>query len=245
MASEIRTLKDGDIEIHPRTVARAVHTSSGSTIDVEIENAKTDTSVKLGDVNAVLENILNGSTLEEVNTKIDQINGEVVGTSTMDKLAHTAESKDQIRQAIQDKGVTVPDATPLREYAGLIGNIIESSTGFNAVYSMETVTVNEAGEIPVWPYKSLVDPTYGNGLSDEIYFALAYFTYPSQAVLCCLPLGKKDLGQWMTSSGSIEITSSAIRYTSPDVNAAAYWTVDRDGAYGLVGQSCSLYICKK
>lgn len=62
MASEIRTLKDGDIEIHPRTVAKAVHTSSGSTIDVEIENAKAEVEAMLGDVNSVLQNILNGTT---------------------------------------------------------------------------------------------------------------------------------------------------------------------------------------
>lgn len=38
--SEIRTLKDKNIEICPRTFAKAVTTSSGSTVEQELENIK-------------------------------------------------------------------------------------------------------------------------------------------------------------------------------------------------------------
>ncbi|WP_140397161.1 hypothetical protein [Flavonifractor sp. An82] len=109
MASEIRTLKDGDIEIHPRTVAKAVHTSSGSTIDVEIKNAKAETDAKLGDVNTVLENILSGSTLEEVNTKIDQIKGDTSGITTMEKLEVVDSTKADLKTVLAEKGQSVND----------------------------------------------------------------------------------------------------------------------------------------
>lgn len=109
MASEIRTLKDGDIEIHPRTVAKAVHTSSGSTIDVEIINAKAETDAKLGDVNTVLENILSGATLEEVNTKIDQIKGDTSGITTMEKLEVVDSTKADLKTVLAEKGQSVND----------------------------------------------------------------------------------------------------------------------------------------
>lgn len=109
MASEIRTLKDGDTEIHPRTVAKAVHTSSGTTIDVDIANAKAEADAKLGDVNTVLENILSGSTLDEVNAKIDQINGETTGNSTTEKLDIMATTKSDLKEALAEKGKTVGD----------------------------------------------------------------------------------------------------------------------------------------
>lgn len=37
MASEIRTLKDGETQVLPRTTAQAVSTSDGTTIDVYID----------------------------------------------------------------------------------------------------------------------------------------------------------------------------------------------------------------
>lgn len=161
-----------------------------------------------------------------------------------DKLIYLQETKNAIRNAIEDKGVIITDEIPFRQYADSIRDIIEPAVGANAIYSKTIVTVNEAGEIPIWPYENLVDPTYGYGLSDKIYFALAYFTNP-EIILCCLPLGKKDLSQWFTSSYSIEMSVSGIRYTSPTIDAAAYWTVDKNVASGLTGKSCSLYICKK
>lgn len=120
MASEIRTLRDGDIEIHPRTVAKAVHTSSGTTIDVDIANAKAETDAKLGDVNTVLENVLTGTTLTEVNNKIDAINGVTTGTSTMEKLGAIDATKADLKSAVNGNGATVGDV--LSEYPRAVSN---------------------------------------------------------------------------------------------------------------------------
>lgn len=134
MASEIRTLKDGDIEIHPRTVAKAVHTSSGSTIDVEIENAQAETDAKLGDVNTVLENILSGSTLEEVNEKIDQINGEIAGTTTMEKLLVTENGKNAIVAAVTSKGIDIASDATFQTIAESVGQIEAVGTALEESY---------------------------------------------------------------------------------------------------------------
>lgn len=65
MAAEIRTLKEGNIEIHPRTVASAVSSSDGTTIDVVIEkaqmDAKTHADTIAGDISTILENINMGT----------------------------------------------------------------------------------------------------------------------------------------------------------------------------------------
>lgn len=47
MATEIRTLKDGITDVLPRTVAKAVHTSSGSTIDIELEKFQSNIKTKV------------------------------------------------------------------------------------------------------------------------------------------------------------------------------------------------------
>ena len=58
MASETRTLMDGDVEVLPRTYANAVFTSDGYTVEEKLNNFNT--------------------TLGDIGTMLDEINGEVV-----------------------------------------------------------------------------------------------------------------------------------------------------------------------
>ena len=60
MSAEIRTLKDGETTVYPRTLASAVYNDDGTTIDTTIQSAIDDTTQLTGDINTILENILTG-----------------------------------------------------------------------------------------------------------------------------------------------------------------------------------------
>ena len=60
MSAEIRTLKDGETTVYPRTLASAVYNDDGTTIDTTIQNAIEDTTQLAGDINTILEDILTG-----------------------------------------------------------------------------------------------------------------------------------------------------------------------------------------
>ena len=60
MSAEIRTLKDGETTVYPRTLASAVYNDDGTTIDTTIQNAINDTTQLAGNIDTILEDILTG-----------------------------------------------------------------------------------------------------------------------------------------------------------------------------------------
>jgi hypothetical protein len=61
--------------------------------------------------------------VDEIGPRLDEINDEIVPESIADKLDYLGETKELFRQAIQSKGVAVPEGTPLREFTDAIGDI--------------------------------------------------------------------------------------------------------------------------
>lgn len=123
MSAEIRTLKDGETTVYPRTLASAVYNDDGTTIDTTIQNAINDTTQLAGNVDEALGNILTGETVTSLNNELDNINGEVVGTNTTAKLDKIESTKAAISQAISNKGVDMSSVSVFGEYAGKIGEI--------------------------------------------------------------------------------------------------------------------------
>lgn len=123
MGAEIRTLKDGETTVYPRTLASAVQNSDGTTIDITIQKAVENTTQLTGNIDTVLENVLTGESVTSLNSELDNINGEVVGTDTTAKLDKIESTKAAISQAISDKGVDMSDVTVFGDYAGKIGEI--------------------------------------------------------------------------------------------------------------------------
>lgn len=66
MSAEIRTLKDGETTVYPRTLASAVYNDDGTTIDTTIQNAIDNTTQLTGNIDTVLENILTGETITSI-----------------------------------------------------------------------------------------------------------------------------------------------------------------------------------
>lgn len=60
MGAEIRTLKDDETTVYPRTLASAVYNDDGTTIDTTIQNAINDTTQLAGNIDTILEDILTG-----------------------------------------------------------------------------------------------------------------------------------------------------------------------------------------
>ena len=51
-----------------------------------------------------------------------------------DKLAYLADTKDDIRAALVEKGLDVPESTPFRQYAEKIREISSGSTGKESTF---------------------------------------------------------------------------------------------------------------
>ena len=54
---------------------------------------------------------------------IDDINGEVIAGGLEDKIDYLAETKEDIKDAIEERGIGVEDDVPFREYADMVKNI--------------------------------------------------------------------------------------------------------------------------
>ena len=65
MAVEIRTLKDKDIQVFPRTVSTAVSVGSGNNLEIELQKKQYKTDDTLNTENKTLVDAIN-----ELNTKI-------------------------------------------------------------------------------------------------------------------------------------------------------------------------------
>jgi hypothetical protein len=61
--------------------------------------------------------------VDEIGPRLDGISGEEAPESIADKLDYLEGTKELFRQAIQSKGVAVPEGTPLREFTDAIGDI--------------------------------------------------------------------------------------------------------------------------
>lgn len=150
-------------------------------------------------------------------------------------------TKDAIKNAITEKGVSVPDGTTFRDYASKIASIITDASAFNATWSARSETVTSAGEILL----------LGNGsngptirpASEDLY--LAMFTWGSGAYTGMIVLDfVNGFGQCWTSSlyAQVETLGNLIRYTS-DIDANVYWSVCPTS--WLNGQAGTLYLVKK
>lgn len=127
MNAEIRTLKDGETTVYPRTLASAVYNDDGTTIDTTIQKAVENTTQLTGNIDTVLENVLTGESVVSLNSELDNINGEVVGTDTTAKLDKIESTKAAISQAISDKGVDMSSVSVFGDYAGKIASIENGS----------------------------------------------------------------------------------------------------------------------
>lgn len=86
-------------------------------IDVDGQGNEYPLSVASGDADQIIEIIVGGI------TKLNQVNGEVVPGYFSDKLNNVIDTKSGIKEAIEDKGVQVPEDTPFRLYPVLIEQI--------------------------------------------------------------------------------------------------------------------------
>lgn len=138
MSAEIRTLKDGETTVYPRTLASAVYNDDGTTIDTTIQNAIDDTTQLAGNVDEALGNILTGETVISLNNELDNINGEVVGTDTTAKLDKIESTKAAISEAISYKGVDMSSVSAFGDYANKIVEI-SSFTNYTSLFITSNV----------------------------------------------------------------------------------------------------------
>lgn len=61
--------------------------------------------------------------INSINNKLDEISGEVIGTTTIDKLNHISDTKNWIKGAIEYQGQPVPNDMTFRLYHTAIGEI--------------------------------------------------------------------------------------------------------------------------
>lgn len=61
--------------------------------------------------------------INSINDKLDEISGEVIGTTTIDKLNHISDTKNWIKGAIEYQGQPVPNDMTFRLYHTAIGEI--------------------------------------------------------------------------------------------------------------------------
>ena len=61
--------------------------------------------------------------INSINDKLDEISGEVIGTTTIDKLNHISDTKNWIKGAIEYQGQPVPNDMTFRLYHTEIGEI--------------------------------------------------------------------------------------------------------------------------
>lgn len=61
--------------------------------------------------------------INSINSKLDEISGEVIGTTTSDKLTYILDTKNWIKGAIEYQGQPVPNDTTFRAYNSAIGEI--------------------------------------------------------------------------------------------------------------------------
>lgn len=182
MSAEIRTLKDGEITVYPRTLASAVYNDDGTTIDTTIQNAIDDTTQLAGNVDEALGNILTGETVTSLNSELDNINGEVVGTDTTAKLNKIESTKAAISQAISDKGVDMSSVSVFGDYAGKIGEIQAGSS-----FETSEISITYPGANSATFYYMDKDGVYkeeSNPIKIEVVLGNVFsvYVYPSNPV---------------------------------------------------------------
>ena len=89
---------------------------------INIQGLKAKISEK-GVVKGTANNKIVYEKLENIEELIDDINNEVVEGSAVDKLNYLDDTKDQIKEAIKNKGVEVEDTDTFRNYAERIDEI--------------------------------------------------------------------------------------------------------------------------
>lgn len=65
--------------------------------------------------------------INSINNKLDEISGEVIGTTTIDKLNHISDTKNWIKGAIEYQGQPVPNDMTFRLYHTAIGEIVRKA----------------------------------------------------------------------------------------------------------------------
>ena len=63
------------------------------------------------------------NTIKLINNRLDEISGEVIGTTTAEKLTYILDTKNWIKGAIEYQGQPVPNNTTFRQYHTAIGEI--------------------------------------------------------------------------------------------------------------------------
>lgn len=111
---------------------------------INIQGLKAKISEK-GVVKGTANNKIVYEKLENIEELIDDINNEVVEGSAVDKLNYLDDTKDQIKEAIKNKGVEVEDTDTFRNYAERIDEIPQDK--FLDVGGKNPVLVKEYHEV--------------------------------------------------------------------------------------------------
>lgn len=118
MSEEIKTLKDEEIQVIPKTTSQSVLNENKESIE--------------NDINLISNSI--ETTASTLNTITDK-----TGNNISQNLSELQSIKSDLKEAIIAKGVDVPYGTTFAEYAGKIGEI-ESSIPMETI----TITINSS-----------------------------------------------------------------------------------------------------
>lgn len=117
--------------------------------------------------------------INSINDKLDEISGEVIGTTTIDKLNHISDTKNWIKGAIEYQGQPVPNDMTFRLYHTAIGeigrkapvidfNIVDNVLdGGKVLISSQGSNVNYTLESWYEPIGSITLEDYGTPASGE------------------------------------------------------------------------------
>jgi hypothetical protein len=88
--------------------------------------------------------------INSINNKLDEISGEVIGTTTIDKLNHISDTKNWIKGAIEYQGQPVPNDMTFRLYHTAIGEIgrkapVIDFNNVNDIFSNGKVLISSQG----------------------------------------------------------------------------------------------------
>lgn len=124
MSEEIKTLKDGETQVIPKTTSKAIMNSNKESIENDI-------------------NLINGS-IETTTSTLNIITDET-GNNISQNLSELQIIKSDLKEAIIAKGVDIPYGTTFGEYAGKIGEI---ETGSKLENVTVTCTSSSSGFLP-------------------------------------------------------------------------------------------------